>query len=242
MRLLSHRVSGVVLNATSEAVTPPYHVQLLQDAGIPVVLLHRSIPEISAPVLEMPAQEIGRMAARLILDAGHQHTAFIESYRADVALRTEAGFRSVLETAGLELPAARVIYGDSSQWCGTIPNFEEYDRYLEELLRRLLSQPNRPTALYAGEDTIAEHLFLVAHRLGLRIPNDLSIVCFGGAHREGAILKRLTAITIDEVAAGKQAVALLQEMQSGRRKIKDGAIFRLPLALSAGDTLGPPSQ
>jgi DNA-binding LacI/PurR family transcriptional regulator len=68
----------------------------------------------------------------------------------------------------------------------------------------------------------------------------LSIICFGGAHRDGAILKRLTAITIDEVAAGKRAVELLQEMRSGAKKIRNAEVFRLPLAVSADDTLGPP--
>ena len=242
MRLLAHRVSGVVLNASSESTTPPYQVEVLQDAGIPVVLLHRAIPEVSAPLLEMPAEEIGYKAARLLVDAGHRHVVLLDSYRDDLSARTEASFRDTLVEAGLQLPNDRVIYGKSSEWCGKIPNFDEYDRQLEKLLPELLSQPNRPTAIFAGVDTIAEHIYLAAQRLGLRVPDDLSIVCFGGAHREGAILNRLTAITIDEILAGRKAVELLQEMRTGTRQIKDSEAFRLPLALSAGETIGAPSR
>jgi GntR family transcriptional regulator, arabinose operon transcriptional repressor len=239
MRLMAHRVSGVVLNASSVALTPPYQVGLLQNAGIPVVLLHRAIPEVSAPVLEMPVEEIYHRAAKLLIDAGHHNIAYIDSYRDDLSARAEASLQQTLNDAGLQLASENIVYGQSATWVsGT--NFEEYDRFLDNLLPRLLSQPNRPTAIFAGFDSVAEHVYLAAQRLGLRIPADLSIVCFGGAHREGAILKRLSAVVIDEVTAGKRAVELLQEMRLGQRPIKDTQHFPLPLSYCEGETLGPP--
>jgi GntR family transcriptional regulator, arabinose operon transcriptional repressor len=239
MRLLAHRVSGVVLNASSLSTTPPYQVELLQDAGIPVVLLHRSISEVAAPLLALPAEEIGRKAARLLIEAGHKHVAFFDSYRNDLSARTETSFRKTLAEAGLGLRESCVDYLQSEAW--NDPSvFDEYDRHLEAILPRLLSGPERPTAIFAGFDTIAEHIYLAAQRLGVCVPADLSIVCFGGAHRKGVILKRLSAIAIDEVAAGKKAVELLQEMRTGRRRIKDSEVIRLPLSCYAGETLGPP--
>ena len=41
LRLLDQRVAGVVLNPGGTAVTPACHLRVLQEAGIPVVLLHR---------------------------------------------------------------------------------------------------------------------------------------------------------------------------------------------------------
>jgi GntR family transcriptional regulator of arabinose operon len=239
MRLLAHRVSGVVLNATSIVTTPPYQVELLQDAGIPVVLLHRPIPEVSAPLLEMPVEEILEQAGRMLLEAGHKHVAYFDSYRDDLSERRENSFRKVLKDAGLDLPKSHVVYGQSRTWIDG-DKFDEYDQFLEDLLPTLLSQPNAPTAIFAGFDPNAEHLYLAAQRLGIRIPDDLSLLCFGGAHREGAILKRLTAITIDEVGAGKKAVELLQEMRAGRRPIKDSETIRLPLSVVVGESLARP--
>lgn len=241
MRLLAHRVSGVVLNASSIDITPPYQVELLQEAGIPVVLLHRSIPGVSAPLLDLPMEDMGEKAARMLIEAGHKHVAFFDSYRDDNCERSEASFRRTLNDAGLELPESNVVLGQRSMWPNAV-TFDQYDRLLAELLPRLLSQPNRPTAIYTGFDGIAEHIYLVAERLGIRVPEDLSILCFSGAHREGTILKRLSAITIDEMGAGKKAVELLQEMRAGKRAINDPVQIRLPLSVVIGETLRAPAK
>jgi DNA-binding LacI/PurR family transcriptional regulator len=240
MRLLAHRVSGIVLNPSSVALTPPYQVNLAQNANVPVVLLHRSIPDVRAPLLEMPAEEIGEKAAKMLLNAGHKNMAYFDSYRDDLSARRELSFRRVLEETGLELPEHNIVYGESSTWFEG-SSVDEYDRLLEQVLPKLLSQRNPPTAIFAGFDPNAEHIYLAAQRLGIRIPDDLSLLSFGGARREGAILKRLTAITIDEVAAGKKAVELLQEMRVGRRPIRDAETIHLPLSVVPGETLGSPA-
>lgn len=239
MRLLSQRVFGVALNASSVAVTPTYQVELLQGAGIPVVLLHRPIPEVSAPVLEIPADEIGHRAAKMLIEAGHRHVALFDSYRVDLSARTENSFQKTLNDAGLKLPETNIVYGQNTEWFSKA-SLDEYDRHLDQSLPKLLSQPNPVTAIFAADEYVAEHIYLAAQRLGLRIPEDVSIVSIGGAHRDGVIRKRLTTIAIDEFAAGKKAVELLQDMRSGKRPINDSEQFRLPLSVCMGETLGAP--
>jgi LacI family transcriptional regulator len=236
LSLLAHRVSGVVLNACSIETTPPHHVQLLQDAGIPVVLLHRAVPKVNAPVLALPAEEIGRMAAGMLVDAGHRHVACFQSFACDMSSRYQTGFRNALAEAGIDLPDSHIDF--SGSWGPT--DTSAYDRHLDEVLPRMLSQPNRPTAIYAVFDPLAEHIYLAAQRLGIRIPEELSILSVGGAKRDGAILRRLSGITIDEVCAGKKAVELVEEMRAGRRRIDDGEVFSLPLSIYKGESLGPP--
>lgn len=239
MRLLAHRVSGVVLNATASVATPSYQVQLLQDAGIPVVLLHRAVPEVAAPLLEMPAAETGRQAARLLLEAGHRQVAFFDSYRADLSLTTESSFRDALTEAGFPLHQDYVVYGKQEMW-DNATSLEQYEQVVAQRLRQLLSRRDRLTAIFANGDTIAEHIYLATQRLGIRVPDELSLLCFGGGHREGAILRRLAAITIDEIGAGEKAVELLQEMRTGKRQIRNSEAFQLSLTVCPGETLGPP--
>jgi LacI family transcriptional regulator len=239
MGLLAHRVSGVVLNPSSASATPPHHVELLQEAGIPVVLLHRPIPDVGAPLLEMPVEEIGARAARMLIEAGHRQVALLGSYRCDLSVRIENSFRQTLAEAGLELPDNCIDYLQGGPWAD-LSALDEYDRHLESKLPQLLAQPDRPTAIFAGFDCVAEHIYLAAQRMGVDIPGDLSLVSIVGAHRKGAILKRLTAIAVDEVAAGNKAVELLEEMRAGRRRIDDGEVIRLPLSTYKGETLGTP--
>lgn len=241
LRLLSHRAAGVAINACSEGVTPPYHVEVLQDAGIPVVLLHRPIPNVSAPVLEIPGEKIGHRAGELLVAAGHRYVAYLDSHKSDLTLQTETGLRQALKEAGADLPEEQVDYAHQTVSVSAADRLE-YEQHIEQVLPRLLSRPNRTTALFVGFDTLAEQVYLVAQRMGLRIPQDLSIVCFGGAHREGTILRRLTTVTIDEVSAGQKAVDLLQEMRDGKRSIRDGAHLELPLGFIEGTTLGNASS
>ena len=101
----------------------------------------------------------------------------------------------------------------------------------------LLAHPRRPTAVFVSFDSTAESLYMIATKMGLRIPEDLSIVCFGGAHRDNAISRRLTAITVDETVAARQAVQLLAEMRAGTRSLKNGEVIPMQLGVSDGQTL-----
>ena len=72
---------------------------------------------------------------------------------------------------------------------------------------------------------------MIATGMGIRVPEDLSIVCEGGKHREGAILSQLTAVGIDEQACARRAVQLLLEMGDGKRAINDQEVITLAASI-----------
>jgi GntR family transcriptional regulator, arabinose operon transcriptional repressor len=235
MRLIDQRVAGALLCPSTRDVTPAYQVRLVQEAGIPVVLLHRGVPDTQAPVLELPTVEIGRRAGRLVAEAGHRHVAYLASHRYTASESYERGFREAIVAAGGELPEHMIDYGNLTRF--DAEDWQSFEQYLEGVLARMLSGSRRPTALFASFDPVAEMVYLIVGRMGLKVPEDLSIVCFGGDRREGAIARRLTAITVDEADTARQAVELLVEMQSGRRSLNDQDIRPMPLGLSTGQTL-----
>ena len=106
----------------------------------------------------------------------------------------------------------------------------------------MFSKPNPPTAIFTTFDSLAEMVYLMLPRLGLRVPEDVSLLGFGGASRDGAFLRRLTSVVVDEVATGRLAVSLLHEMRSGNRPIDDSTEIVLDLALSEGETLAAPTR
>ena len=236
MRLIDQRVAGVLLNPSTHIVTPAYQVRLVQDAGIPVVLLHRTVPEVQAPLLELPSCEIGRRAGRLIAEAGHRRVAYLTSHRYAASEAFEQGLRDALADAGEDLASDLIDYGNMTKF--DADDFQAYELYLEGRLQELLTRPNRPTAMFVSFDTTAEMIYLIAVRMGLRVPEDLSIVSFGGDRREGAIARRLTAVTVDEADTAQQAVKLLVEMQAGKRPIQSQQTFQMALGLNKGRTLG----
>lgn len=239
MRLIDQRVAGILLNPSTQTVTPAYQVRLAQNAGIPVVLLHRGVPDVAAPVLELPYAEIGRRAAKLMLDAGHRRVAHLASHRYIASEMMEQGMRAALGEAGVTVPDEWNDYGHLQSFSAA--DYQAYETYLEDRVRTMFAGPTRPTAAFVGFDATAEMLFLIAGRIGLRVPEDLSIVCFGGADRVGPIARRLTAITVDEEATARQAVKLLIQMNEGRRPLQSAEIIPMPLGLNPGATLAPPS-
>ncbi len=241
MGLLDQQVAGVVLNPPAETLTPPYHVRVLQNAGIPVVLLHRSVPNVSAPVLDLPGMEVGRRGGQLLIEAGHRRIAFLDSCRTAENEQCVMGLREVLSDLGVELPD-ELVHFSMHEGFDRADFYDRYKSHVDEVVPRMLSINSPPTALFLGWSEIAEHVYLLALRMGLRVPEDLSIICLGGAHCEGAILNRLTTVTIDETAVAEQAVQLLMEMQKGKRPIIDGEVIPLSLSFRAGETLGPPAR
>jgi LacI family transcriptional regulator len=210
---------------------------MLQDLGIPVVLLHRRVPHASVPVLEIPSFEIGREAGSRMAEAGHQRVGFIAAQRTAEAETVLLGLRSALQSAGAEVPEDLVEFGAMAH-CDA-ESFHLYESQLETVLERMLSG-DAPTALYVCSTEIAEYVYLLAVRMGLHIPDDLSIVCDGGSHSSGAIARRLTRITLDERAAAQRAVQLLVEMRQGRRPLNDNEVLPVPLGFYQAETLASP--
>jgi DNA-binding LacI/PurR family transcriptional regulator len=93
--------------------------------------------------------------------------------------------------------------------------------------------------VFCSFDSEAEMLYLLFNRMGIKVPEQMSLVSFGGSWREGAILRRLTSVTVNEEEIGRRSVQLLNEMRCHKRPLGDTTEITLPLRLNEGETLGP---
>jgi LacI family transcriptional regulator len=105
------------------------------------------------------------LATRHLLDLGHRRIGLVRgpSY-ASTARNREAGYRDALTEAGVPVDET-LLDGDSfTMQSGEIAG------------RKLLDRPDRPTAIFAVNDNNAIGVMAAAHALGLRVPDDLSLV------------------------------------------------------------------
>jgi DNA-binding LacI/PurR family transcriptional regulator len=232
LQLIDNRVAGVAIVPTTSPPTPAFHIRQLQQHGIPVVCCSRGVEGIRAPLLAIPFQDVGRMAAEVILAAGHRRIAFLSGYRAQASEEYELGFRAALAQAGADPAGFSVFYGDQPT-----PDMAAHEREISAELEALYLGGNGPTAIFASFDSLAELAYVLLLRRGLRVPEDVSLIGFGGCRRDGALLRRLTSVTLDEVRMGTQAVELLERMRRGELPIESAETHEMPLALSEGDTL-----
>jgi DNA-binding LacI/PurR family transcriptional regulator len=102
-----------------------------------------------------------------------------------------------METRGLSVPEDYIHSADFLAGRG------------EEAALALLSRPDRPTAIFAGNDNMAVGAYRAARHLGLRIPDDLSVIGFDDMDFAQVLDPPLSTVhqPIEEMA--KTAVELL---------------------------------
>jgi len=170
-------------------------------------------------------------AARHIASLGHRRIAHIRG--PDIFLSAKErlrGFRVGLAEYGLKLDDAYLLTGgytfDSGMECG----------------ERLLSLPEPPTAVFAGNDEMAVGVYQALRRAGLRAPDDLSIVGFDDAPIATRIWPTLTTVRLPIVHMGRTAAQLLVSNQDRLAMEPPTATSVMPSLIVRGSTAPPPEH
>jgi LacI family transcriptional regulator len=217
-RLVDGSIDGVVLTTTHLDSPLP---GLLRDRGFPFVLLNRVVDDDGLTSCSVDNVAGGELAARELLDAGHREIAAIFGpEQTSTGRDRERGVRAALRAAGLH-PA------------GTRRGPYTYDTGHAGALA-LLDGAARPTALFCGNDVIALGALNACHRLGLRVPGDVSVVGFDDIAMAAWDLIRLTTVRQDLRRMAQLAVELVLEPPSQPRRVV------LAPAVVRRATVGPP--
>ncbi|MCC6683276.1 MAG: GntR family transcriptional regulator [Phycisphaeraceae bacterium] len=237
LQLMDKLIAGVAIVPATVGLSPAHHIRQLQRQQIPVVLLHRSVEGVQAPLIALPAEKIGEMAGRQLIEAGHRRIAFCASQRGGSSLGTgyEQGIRRVLKSVGVEIQDKHVDYGDIVLFNNE--NFSAYESRLEQWFNQNMSGKDRPTAVFTSFESVGEIIYLSALRHGLRVPQDLSIITVGGQDRRGAIARRLASVTIHEQQAGQLTATLLHEMHQRRRPLDGQDMFEIEIGFDPAQSL-----
>ena len=123
----------------------------------------------------------GELAGRYLIGMGHREIAFlgISTERSSVVRQRLNGLRSALLQAGLTLPEERIIFEED----------------FHETVRRLCLGPASPTAFFVAADIEALRLMDYLRTLGLRVPEDCSLVGFDNLLYSAYSAPRLTTIS-----------------------------------------------
>lgn len=144
-------------------------------------------------------------AAQRLVDVGHTAIAMLSGdTAADLAVsERERGFREAIEEAGLEVRIVRA-------------GWQMNDGYRET--RRLLSGPTPPTALFCIRDRVAGGAVHAAAALGLRVPQDLSVIGFDDEDFFAETLTPgLTTIALPHAEMGTWAATMLIAQIEGQQ-------------------------
>ncbi|MFJ3230699.1 LacI family DNA-binding transcriptional regulator [Streptomyces sp. NPDC086787] len=152
---------------------------------IPVVVAGTREPELPGVDIVAADDETGaRLVTEHLIGLGHRRIAHIAGYGAVGELRRR-GFESALREHGLAAGAAEALVEPS--------DMTEEGGYRATV--RLLSRPDRPTALLAVNDIASVGALSAAEELGLRVPRDVSVT--GYDNTSIARLRHVWLTTVD---------------------------------------------
>jgi DNA-binding LacI/PurR family transcriptional regulator len=216
------RADGLLVVSTNP---PDLEVERINAAGLPCILVdgvHPSLPSIAVDDVAG-----GEMATRHLVELGHRRIALIgdppPEFRFDWSRDRTRGYEQALSRAGIDVRPEYVREGTRLL------------HVARGIAAELLALPDRPTAVFAASDTQAFGTLEAARALGIRVPEELSVIGFDDI--EVASYVGLTTVRQPLFESGRRGAELLLRALSGRQV--DVRTELLPLELVVRSTTGP---
>lgn len=196
---------------------------------MPVTLIDSDRPEFSR--INVDDLEGGRLATQHLIDLGHKKIAFISSHlnnplQFSSTLNRYQGYRNAIESAGIPFRPEYQVEGDHGR------------REAEEIALSILKMDDPPTAIFASSDTKAVGVLDAAKRLGLKVPEQLSVIGYDDI-RDAEYLE-LTTMRQLLFRSGVLGCKTLLSMIDHPDQVPEEII--LPVELVVRKTTAPPSR
>jgi DNA-binding LacI/PurR family transcriptional regulator len=228
--LLERRVEGMVFICAeiTDVRSAHAHYEQLIDLGARLVFVNGTSESLEVTSVGVDERAAGRLATEHLVDLGHTRIGFVAGdAHASPTREKSVGRDDALRAAGIA-PNGYVAYGPFTVAGGRM--------VLRELLRSHPESP--PTAVICSNDLMAIGVLQEAAVLGLRVPDDLSVVGFDGIEAAEWTQPALTTIEQPLDVIAKMAIAALKTQISDPEQALASHVFRP--RLKQGGTTGPP--
>ncbi|MFN7054950.1 LacI family DNA-binding transcriptional regulator [Hyphomonas sp.] len=197
----AERLGGAGLDGV--IVAPPMSedddiLDALTAAQIPTVLIAPKDISRTDISVSMDDSEAAEAMTRLIIANGHRKVGFIRGpENHSSARRRYRGFKSAMAKEGVAFEDSWIGQGDYTYRSGMLA------------AETILALPDRPTAIFACNDDMAAGVVAAANRIGLRVPDDLSVTGFDDTIFASAIWPQLTTVRQPIAHMAASSVTLL---------------------------------
>ena len=200
-------------------------------------LANRGVPALSAWVYDAAQSRLSigfnnkdamKRLAEVVLEKGHRSIGVIsaEQKSNDRASERVSGICEAIKDAGLAPDALQLIE--------TPYGIENGARAFQEFMNR----PQAPTVIMCGNDVLATGALQGAKRMGLRVPDDVSVTGFDDIELAAIADPELTTVHVPHQEMGKRAAQMLIDMVNGSPPAKS---VELKTRLCMRQSLGPPT-
>ena len=206
--LIAHRVDGILWAVPEVGNNRAWLESSHLDQFPPIIFLNTE-PRPGLIVVAVNNFLGARLATQHLIDQGRRKIGIITGPLTWWEARERyAGWKAVLQQAGLETLSSLVVEGEWNADAG------------ERGLRMLLEQAPDIDAVFASSDQIALGALNTAHRIGIQIPQQLAIVGYDNIPESACFWPPLTTIYQQLIDVGRIAVQTLHRMIEANRQLK----------------------
>lgn len=202
---LRQQVDGLLLNPASAA---PRTVAQWASLRCPVIMLDRTFPELDYPLVAVDNVFGAELAVNHLLDLGHRSIAIVSWPIENLSNRAERldGYLGAMRGGGVCVEEQHIRFARES--------WDDGVRQTIALFRR----KERPTAVFSANMELNLQVLAGLKQLGLRVPQDVSVVGFDAAPWDELLDPPLTTVATPTRKIGKTAAQLLcAAVESGIR-------------------------
>ena len=196
------KLAGAIL--TPPVCDKPVLLAALDKFKVPTVRISPGTKHPGMPSIKIDDYAAAKLMTEHLISLGHKDIGFIvgDPDHADAQERLLA-FRDTMDAAGQRVKEEWIAQG-----------YYQFDTGVDAAIG-ILRQSHRPSAIFASNDDMAAAAIVVADRMGLQVPSDLSIAGFDDIPLASAVSPPLTTIRqpVEEMAV--EAVSKLIAMRNG---------------------------
>jgi LacI family transcriptional regulator len=206
-------VQGLIESGIDGLILPPplcdaEEIQrLLQTSEVPGVAVASGRPAIFLSSVNIDDRAAAATMTRHLITLGHSRIGFIVGNPDQTASALRLyGYLDALEESGIVSEPELIVQGLFTYRSGL------------EAAHLLLEHKERPTAIFGSNDDMAAAVVSLAHRMGIEVPRELTVVGFDDAPQATATWPELTTIRQPIADMSRAAVIQLIEHIRTRRQ------------------------
>ena len=198
----AHQVCGVIVSQAKDTVKYD-HFKSLLSKGIPIVFYDRICTGVDASRVVVDDYTGAFMAVQHLIETGCKRIAFYGmAVSTEIGKNRYNGWHDALLKAGMHPDDSLVRLCD---------NREDAEHITPEMLNRT----DRPDAFFCLFDDTATGVIYTAKRMGLHVPEDVSVCGFTNGQRAVACDPQLTTVEQRGVTVGREAANILIDKAEG---------------------------
>ncbi len=195
--LLSMHVDGLLVSVSAHTKDSAVY-ETVRQLNVPLVFFDRSLPHLRFSSVCTDDELGASQATEHLINRGYTKIAHFSGYaHTNIGQARRAGFMKTMAAHDLPTRDEWIIEG----------GFSEEDGY--NGFKKLMKSPDLPEAIFSVTYPVALGIYAAGSEIGITIPDDIDIVCFGSSSHQRFFSPSITFVRQPTEELGRRAMELL---------------------------------